>query len=70
MSEPITHGGTDRGYKLCQCNQCKIVMKCTPRTDFYTIGSDTSGPLYCERCFWEMVRKNLIKTNENTRRPN
>lgn len=48
---PITHGGSDRGYKQCKCYRCGIVEVCTPARDFYTIDSAT-GPLWCETCFW------------------
>lgn len=48
---PITHGGTDRGYKLCKCSKCGAEEVCTPRRDFYTLRGDTKGPLHCEDCF-------------------
>jgi hypothetical protein len=44
---PITHGGTDRGYKMCQCSRCKRVSECTPSNDFYGGEGD---PLLCWAC--------------------
>jgi hypothetical protein len=47
----ITHGGSDRGYKLCRCCDCGEESICTPDNDFYTTANDDNGPLKCERCF-------------------
>lgn len=52
---PITHGGTDRRYKRCKCNNCGVIETCTPSHDFYTTNSAT-GPLLCQSCFWEYAR--------------
>ncbi len=49
---PITHGGTDRGYKLCKCAKCGVERECTPAHDFFTYGDDLTGPLYCGHCLW------------------
>ena len=51
---PITHGGTDYGYKLCKCAKCGVERECTPSQDFYTLGDDDTGPLHCFKCFWEI----------------
>lgn len=52
--EVITHGGVDRGFKLCKCTGCGEVSLCTPSNDFYTRTEDgLEGPLYCERCTLE-----------------
>lgn len=56
--EPITHGGTKRGYKQCKCSKCGIVSQCTPNFDFYTT-TDPNGPLLCERCFWQYAHTKL-----------
>ena len=64
MSEqpPITHGGTDRGYKVCQCSECGIVHECTPRFDFYTrFEAGLDSPLVCERC----LIQNRLKPENN-----
>ena len=53
--QPITHGGVDRGYKLCRCVECKEESVCTPSNDFYTIESDT-GPLHCEKCMLKRAK--------------
>ena len=50
---PITHGGTDRGYKLCKCAKCGVEAECTPKTPFFTLGDDDVGPLHCMACFWD-----------------
>jgi late competence protein required for DNA uptake (superfamily II DNA/RNA helicase) len=47
---PITHGGTDRGDKLCRCSRCGRESRCTMFDDYYTLHGDDNGPLYCERC--------------------
>jgi hypothetical protein len=26
---PITHGGSDRGYKLCKCSACGVILFAT-----------------------------------------
>lgn len=64
--EPITHGGTDRGYKICKCNQCGIVTECTPSFDFFTTDSDT-GPLICEPCLMVNMRNRWREEKENAR---
>jgi hypothetical protein len=49
---PITHGGANRGYKLCKCSVCAKEEVCTPNRDFYVVTEDgPEGPLYCEDCF-------------------
>lgn len=48
--EIITHGGVDRGYRLCRCSKCEHVSRCTPDNDFYTAKEDPNGLLCCERC--------------------
>lgn len=57
--EPITHGGTDAKNKPCRCYKCKEVSVCTPFNDFYTLGEDDLGPLYCEACFNVYVAKQI-----------
>ena len=52
-NEVITHGGTDRGYKICRCSNCNREEECTPQRDFYT--TIDNGPLYCETCFCGML---------------
>jgi hypothetical protein len=49
--EVITHGGVDRGYKMCKCGKCHAVAECTPFNDYYTIANDSNGKLYCESCY-------------------
>lgn len=52
-TKPIErHSEGDRGYKDCLCSICKIVAKCTPRFDFYTV-TKAADPdlLVCQRCF-------------------
>lgn len=49
---PITHGGTDRGYKLCKCAKCGVEAECKPSFDFYTPPEDDKGPLRCYGCSW------------------
>jgi len=56
-TEVITHGGTDRGYKVCRCAACGYTAKCTVSNDFYTIGEDDSGLLYCESCLYSEARR-------------
>lgn len=64
--EIITHGGTDRGYKMCRCNKCMIEKKCTPFFDFYTLDKDgDAGPLYCEICMRQQVSEEFHKENNN-----
>ena len=56
MSEqPITHGGPDRRMQVCKCARCERVAVCTPHNDFYTLGDDRNGLLYCEGCFWALA---------------
>lgn len=57
-SSPITHGGTERGYKVCKCSQCSVEELCTPSRDFYTTDSPT-GLLLCETCFWNRAEEQL-----------
>lgn len=57
----ITNGGTNRGYKLCKCCKCGKIEKCTMSRDFYTLGDDDTGPLHCEDCFKNHVKKVLNK---------
>lgn len=59
QTEPITHGGKNRGYKPCKCAKCQTIAECTPDFDFYTLADDDNGLLYCEICFWRMIRNNL-----------
>ena len=47
----ITRGGSDRRYQVCRCSVCGLVEHCTPGNDFYTLGVDNKGLLYCELCF-------------------
>lgn len=54
----VTHGGSDRGGKLCLCSSCGAVERCTPARDFYTTIHET-GPLLCEDCFWQHARDTL-----------
>ena len=42
----ITHGGSNRAYKLCQCSVCGTVATCTPSFDYYTT-TDATGLLKC-----------------------
>ncbi len=51
----VTHGGTDRGYKLCRCHQCGQGSICTPTNDFYTTRSEDE-PLKCETCFRDYMK--------------
>lgn len=54
--ELITHGGSDYGYRLCQCHGCGKVARCTPEEDFYTRESDgESGWLYCFGCLTKVL---------------
>lgn len=55
--EVITHGGTDRCYKTCKCSSCGHTGICTISNDFYTIGEDDNGPLFCESCMYAESRK-------------
>src|SRR5574340_1667524 len=57
MTDAITHGGTDRSYRLCRCHSCGQESECTPMNDFYTLPSDDHGYLYCERCVMWQPRK-------------
>lgn len=54
FSGVITHGGTDRGYKLCRCHKCGVESVCTPSNDFYTTES-VDEPLKCEACLREYI---------------
>jgi hypothetical protein len=65
--EPITHSGTDYGYKLCKCCKCGGIEECTPWRDFYPTTNDPVSPLMCESCLWEFARErvNSNKSNEN-----
>jgi len=63
----ITHGGRDRGYKNCKCRGCKIVARCTPLFDFYTIDDDGIGPLYCEVCFGKYCSE-VLSSNKAKKR--
>lgn len=47
---PITHGGPDRRYEMCQCSKCGTVQQCVPGYDFFTT-TDDLGPLLCSDCF-------------------
>ena len=53
--ETIVKGGIDRRHKMCKCNDCGIIERCTPSNDFYTLPDKPDGFLYCERC--------LVKAN-------
>lgn len=57
MSEALTHGDQPRQWRLCRCAQCGQESVCTPSNDFYTLGTDRAGPLYCEGCFWSIAHK-------------
>ena len=51
--QPITHGPVSEiGYKLCECQRCKVRAVCNPRFDFYVRDSvdGPEGPLYCYGC--------------------
>jgi len=51
QEQPITHGGVDRGHKLCKCSECGTVATCTPLFDFYTRAeAGLSSELVCEVC--------------------
>jgi hypothetical protein len=54
-TEPITHGGTDRGYKLCKCAKCGDVSVCTPFNDYYTARGSDNGPLFCGNCIFALA---------------
>lgn len=47
----FTTGVGNRICQLCKCSQCGQISRCTPNNDFYTLGSDRDGVLYCEGCF-------------------
>lgn len=65
MSKPITHGGTDRAYKLCRCSECGIVQQCTPAFDFYVRNDQPEdGPLTCERCIKNPHSTSVITVTE------
>jgi hypothetical protein len=53
----ITHGNVYRGYKLCRCARCQEESVCTPDNDFYTMGRDDDGPLYCAGCMLAIASK-------------
>lgn len=44
----VTREGEDRGYRLCKCNDCGDISRCTPENDFYS--KELGGALQCERC--------------------
>ena len=50
FGEIVTHGGSDRGNRLCRCSACGFESLCTPFCDFYTRPDDPEGPLLCENC--------------------
>lgn len=51
VPDAITHGGTARGFKVCQCFICGAAHQCTPQRDFYILaGFPESGPLACDHC--------------------
>lgn len=58
---PITHGGTDRGYKLCKCAKCGDEHQCTPTRDFFTLRDDPTGLLYCESCMMSKWSKDAYE---------
>lgn len=60
----ITHGGMDRGYKLCRCDDCGEESICTPENDFYTTENNDNGPLKCERCFGRYMHNYEASYNE------
>ena len=60
----ITHGGVERGYKLCQCSVCGTVATCTPSFDYYTT-VDPVGLLKCETCFWDYARTVLTESGQS-----
>jgi len=47
----VFDGKTDRRGRLCMCDRCKQVSRCTPSFDFYTMEGESDGPLYCEGCY-------------------
>jgi hypothetical protein len=49
------------GYQMCQCHQCGIVARCTPRFDFYA--KNVGDPLQCESCFREECAAQGLKLN-------
>jgi hypothetical protein len=68
VDNPITHGGTNRQYKLCRCSDCGVEEFCTPSNDFYVRGKagdqlslvDTADRLLvCEACV--MVRPTAVR---------
>lgn len=67
--EAIKYGGTDRGYKNCQCSVCGVVAESTPDFDFYTLGfEDNTGPLLCEICFWKAIGRENDRNRENSQK--
>ena len=46
----LTRGGRDRAFKLCRCDKCGKVERCTPLHDFYVVGWNPLGKLHCESC--------------------
>lgn len=58
-TDAITHGGPDRGYKLCRCSDCGVEAVCTPMCDFYTLPGNDTGPLLCETCVLKPEERNL-----------
>lgn len=50
----VTHGGTDRTYRVCRCSHCLVEAVCSPTDDFYTTDGPypgaTTSPLFCKSC--------------------
>lgn len=61
MSEAITHGSGNNGWKLCKCSECGVESVCTPSFDFYVRTGDESEALVCERCFLAPFQKPVLQ---------
>ena len=58
-TNPITHAGVDRCWKVCKCSKCGIIAQCIPIFDFY--GDDNKKePLICENCFRKGLKEKGI----------
>ena len=62
LENPITHD-EDRGFKFCQCGDCKAIARCTQSNDFYAVPD--SETLKCGDCLGKRIRN---KTRDERKR--
>jgi len=64
----LTHATEPRGYRLCRCSVCDEVHRCTPSSDFFTVGGEADEPLengkplFCASCFFDWCARHMDRS--------